>query len=321
MKVFVTGATGFVGEEVVRQLHAAGHAIRILARHPRSPRIQSTVSEYGAEIHPGNVLDAESLRGGLKDCEAVIHLVGIISEIGRNTFENVHTLGTKNIVAATREAGVKRFAQMSALGTRPHAVSRYHKSKWAAEEIVRESGLDWTIFRPSIIYGPKDHFVNLFARLARFSPILPVIGRGNGKLQPVPVGDVAAAFVKCLAEPRSVGRTFDLCGGDVLTFMEVLDEILVVTGRKRWKAHLPPGLARCQAAVLEFIFPKLLGKAPPLNRDQLLMLSEDNVGNPQPANELFGLRPIAFREGIASYLLREKPRSVFSGRGNPTTRR
>src|SRR5579859_5313023 len=200
MKVFVTGASGFVGEEIVRQLHAAGHSIRILARQPRSPRAQEAASEYRAEIHPGNVLDADSLRGGLKDCEAVIHLVGIISEIGRNTFENVHTQGTKNMVAAAREAGVKRFAQMSALGTRPDAVSRYHQSKWVAEEIVRGSGLDWTIFRPSIIYGPKDHFVNLFARLARFSPVLPIIGRGDWKLQPVPVGDVAAAFVKCLTE-------------------------------------------------------------------------------------------------------------------------
>lgn len=321
MKVFVTGASGFVGEEVVRQLHAAGHLIRILARQPRSPRVQSTVSEYGAEIHPGNVLDADSLRGGLNGCEAVIHLVGIISETGRNTFENVHALGTKNLVVAAREAGVKRFAQMSALGTRPHAVSRYHQSKWAAEEIVRESGLDWTIFRPSIIYGPKDHFVNLFARLARFSPVMPVIGRGQGKLQPVPVGDVASAFVKCLAEPRSVGRTFDLCGRDILTFREVLDEILKVTGRKRWKAHLPVGFARMQVAVLEFIFLKLLGKAPPLNRDQLLMLSEDNVGNPQPANNLFGLRPLGFREGIAKYLSRDKPRSVLSSGASPTTRR
>jgi len=148
--------------------------------------------------------------------------------------------------------GLELLAQMSALGTRPHAVSRYHQSKWAGEEIVRESGLDWTIFRPSIIYGPKDHFVNLFARLARFSPVLPVIGRGQGKLQPVPVSDVAAAFVKCLAEPRSVGQVFDLCGRDILTFTEALDEILAVTGRKRWKAHLPFGLARCQAAALKF---------------------------------------------------------------------
>src|SRR5437899_1798339 len=147
MKVFVTGASGFVGEEVVRQLHAAGHAIRILARQPQATRTQWEVSEYGAEVHAGNVLDADSLRGGLKDCEAVIHLVGIISEIGRNTFENVHTRGTENIVTAARNAGVRRFVQMSALGTRPNAASRYHQSKWAAEELVRQSGLAWTIFR------------------------------------------------------------------------------------------------------------------------------------------------------------------------------
>src|SRR5207237_1119041 len=107
---------------------------------------------------------------------AVIHLVGIISKVGRNTFENVHTQGTQNIVTSAREAGIKRFVHMSALGSRANAVSRYHQSKWAAEEAVRRSGLDYTIFRPSIIYGPKDHFVNLFDKMARFSPVLPVMG-------------------------------------------------------------------------------------------------------------------------------------------------
>lgn len=302
MKVFVTGASGFVGEEILAQLHGARHAIRILARYPQSSRVRQLATLYGAEIHPGDVTEAASLRGGLRDIDAVIHLVGIISEMGRNTFENVHTLGTRNIVAAAREAGVKRFVHMSALGTRPDSAARYHRSKWAAEEIVRGSGLDWTIFRPSIIYGPKDHFVNLFAKITRFSPVLPVIGDGQSKLQPVPVTDVAACFVKVLVEPKSIGRTFDLCGADILSFEEVLDAIMDVMGRKRGKLHLPPALARFQASLFEFIFPALLRKASPLNRDQLVMLGEDNVGNAQPANELFGLKPVSFRDGIAGYL-------------------
>ena len=304
MKVFVTGASGFVGEEILQQLNSAGHLIRILARHPQSPRIQKLASRYTAQVHPGDILDVTSLPSGLEGMDATIHLVGIISEIGQNTFENVHTLGTENILAAAKTARVKRFVHMSALGTRRDAVSRYHRSKWAAEEFVEVSGLDYTIFRPSIIYGPHDHFVNLFAKISRFSPILPVMGSGKSRMQPIPVQDVATCFVKALVEPKSIGHKFELCGKDVLTFNRVLDTILGVTERERLKLHIPMWLARCQAAMLEAIFPWVLGEPPPLNRDQLIMLGEDNVGNPEPANELFGLQPIPFREGIARYLKR-----------------
>lgn len=302
MKVFVTGGTGFVGQEVLRQLHAAGHGIRILARHPRSTRVRDCVSRFGAEIHAGDLLDPASLPAGLQTCDAVIHLVGIISEVGTNTFENVHTEGTRNIVNAVQQAAVKRLVHMSALGTRPNAIARYHQSKWAAEEIVRGSGIAYTIFRPSIIYGPRDSFVNLFANMARFSPVLPVIGSGQSKLQPVPVSDVATCFARALTEPKSIGQTYDLCGPEPLSLEEILDAILQVMRKKRLKLHIPVSVAQLQASALESIFPTLLRKAPPLNRNQLLMLNEDNVGNPQPANELFGLKPIPFKQGIAQYL-------------------
>ena len=302
MIVLVTGATGFVGREVLRQLQAAGQAIRILARYPASSSVSEAVARYAVEVRAGNVLQPESLDDAMTGCDAVIHLVGIISEVGDQTFENVHARATQNVVAAAKRGGVRRFLHMSALGTRPGAVSRYHRSKWAAEEAVRQSGLDWTIFRPSLIFGPQDQFVNLFARMARFSPVLPVMGPGRAKFQPVAIEDVAMCFVKALTETRSVGQTCDLCGPDSLTMPEILDAVLSATGRKRWKLRVPLGLARFQVACLEFVFPRLLGKAPPLNRDQLTMLQEDNVGNPQPANELFGLKPIRFREGISRYL-------------------
>jgi NADH dehydrogenase len=305
MNVLVTGGTGFVGEEVVRRLKEEGHGVRLLVRHGGSRRVKEIGLRYGGELQAGDVTERETLATGWQGIEAVIHLVGIISEVGKTTFERVHALGTQNMVEGAKRAGIRRFIHMSALGTRPNAVARYHQSKWAGEEAVRGNGLDFTIFRPSLIYGPKDKFVNLFAKMSRFSPVLPVMSRPGVKFQPVSVETVAKAFVGALTEPRSFGQTYDLCGPERFTLPELLNEILAVLGRKRWKLQVPPGLARCQAAMLEFIFPRLLGKAPPLNRDQLLMLQEDNVGDSGPATKMFGLRQRGFREGIGRFLKRE----------------
>jgi NADH dehydrogenase len=271
-------------------------------RHPKRADELTSRAAGEVKVFKGDILDPASLEPGLAGVEAVLHLVGIISEVGDSTFENVHTTGTRNVVQVAGRAGVRRFVHMSALGTKPNAQARYHQSKWAAEEIVRASGLEFTSFRPSLIYGPGDHFVNLFAKIIRWSPILPIFGEGEAKFQPVPVETVANAFVKALAEPRSVGETIDLCGPETFTLPELLDEILRGMRRKRMKLHIPLAVARGQAAMLEFIFPRLLSKAPPLNRDQLLMLQEDNVGDPQRAKELFQLRSPRFREGIARYL-------------------
>jgi uncharacterized protein YbjT (DUF2867 family) len=302
MNVLVTGATGFVGREVVRQLHKSRHSIRILTRGRNSSRVPEVVSRFGAEVHPGNVLDAASLNGAVNGTEAIIHLVGVIAEVGESTFENVHTRGTGNIVSAAQRSEVRRFVHMSALGTRPNAASRYHRTKWAAEELVRHSGLDFTVFRPSLIYGPQDQFINLFARVIRLSPVVPLIGSPRARFQPVSVKTVAAAFTKSLDEPRSIGQTYDLCGPEALTLSEIVDRILAVLHRRRLKLRVPPGLARFQAVLLELVFRRLLRKVSPLNRDQLIMLQEDNLGNPRPANELFGLTPTSLREGIARYL-------------------
>lgn len=304
MQVLVTGGTGFVGRAVLAALAEAGHRARILVRRPAAPRVRALAERFPVEVVAGDVLAPDTLRAAMPGCEAVVHLVGIISEVGRNTFENAHTVATRNVVAAARVGGVERLVHMSALGTRPNAVSRYHQTKWAAEEAVRASGLNWTIFRPSLIYGAEDHFTNLFATLARWSPVLPVMGPGTGRLQPVSVQAVALAFVRALTEPAAVGRTFDLCGPERLTFEEVLDTILEVTGRRRWKLHVPLGLARFQAFVLELVFPRLLRRAAPLNRDQLVMLQEDNVGDPAPANALLRLPVESFRDGLSRTLQR-----------------
>jgi len=295
MNVLVSGGSGFVGREIVRQLVAAGHRVRVLSRGfcRLDPAVRSV---------RGSVLDPASLPEACAGCDAVVHLVGIISEIGGQTFERVHVDGTRNILAAARAAGVPRFIHMSALGTRPDAVARYHRTKWAAEESVRASGLDWTLFRPSLVFGPGDHFVGLFERISRWSPVLPVMGDGQSLLQPVAVDEVARCFVGALAEPRSIGRNFDLCGSERLSFDAVLDAILAATGRRRMKLHIPLPIARLQAAVMEVVFPRVFRRPSPLNRDQLLMLSEDNVGDPVPASQMFRYRPIGFSAGIRALL-------------------
>ncbi|MFM7554674.1 MAG: complex I NDUFA9 subunit family protein [Verrucomicrobiota bacterium] len=238
MNVLITGASGFVGRAVTGEVVRAGHAVRALAR--RLPRTDDVPVVWV----PGSVVSPEALSEAVRGCQAVIHLVGIIGEVGDQTFERVHHEGTLRVLEACRSAGVDRCLHMGALGTRPGAASRYHRTKWAAEEAVRGSGLRWTIFRPSVIQGPGDGFVNLFERMSRWSPVLPVVGRGTARLQPVSVGAVAQAFARALDAEVAIGKTYDLCGPDRLTLPEILATILRVTGRRRIRMRLPGEIAR-----------------------------------------------------------------------------
>ena len=156
--IVVTGATGFVGQEVVRRARADGHPVRAVVRD--TTRARWLARDFGVELFRGDVLFAPSLEGSMQAAQCVIHLVGIINEWRENTFERVHTQATMNVTDAAKKAGVKRYIHMSALGTRPGARSRYHRTKWAAEEYVRQSGLAWTVFRPSLIYGSRDKSIN-----------------------------------------------------------------------------------------------------------------------------------------------------------------
>lgn len=302
MKVLVTGATGFVGREVLRQLHSEGHTARVLARNPKAAADRLPQPSCVVDVHRGDATNLRSLTGAAKGCDAIIHLVGIISEAGASNFENAHVKATRNLVAIAQTDGVKRFIHMSALGTRAKASSRYHATKWEAEKIVRSSGLDFTIFRPSLIYGREDHFVNQFNGIARCSPALPVIGDGESLMQPVSVETVARCFVRSLENPETSGQQYDVCGPERMTFNEVLEAILQASGRRRWKLHIPVSLARAQAALLEWVMGSFLHHPPPLNRDQIIMLQEDNVGDPRPAETMFDLKQESFASGIARYL-------------------
>jgi NADH dehydrogenase len=291
-RIFVTGGTGFVGKAVVRALQAHGFVVRCLVR----PGSEQDLRGFEAiERVPGDVLSPNGLAAGIEGCAAVIHLVGIIREhpAAGVTFDRLHFVATRNILEATKAAGVRRYVQMSALGTRPDARSRYHKTKWEAEEAVRGSGLRWTIFRPSVIYGPGDGFVTLLARLVRRLPVVPVIGDGQYKLQPVPVEQMAEAFALALEREDTVGQTYEVGGPRAYAFIEILDLIGAVIGkRKVRKLYQPLGVMRPLVAVLE--------RLPffPLTTDQLRMLQEDNVCDARPFFTTFGLAPIEFPEGV-----------------------
>jgi NADH dehydrogenase len=297
--VFLTGGTGFVGRAVRAELERQDHTIRLLIR-PGSAAVRNHT--LGARLRPCAV-DPSSHRdlvACIRGAEAVIHLVGIISEAGDQTFERVHVDLTRGILNAARDAGATRFLHMSALGTRPAARSRYHQTKWTAEELVRASDLAWTIFRPSLILGPGNHLTEVFERIARLSPVVPVFGSGRNLVQPIEAEQVARAFTRALDPGEAVGQTYDLCGTERIAFRDLVRAILSARGRRRRLVHVPWWLARCQAAFLETSFPLLLRRPPPLNRDQLLMLEEPNMGDGAPADRAFGLTHAPIREMLAA---------------------
>jgi uncharacterized protein YbjT (DUF2867 family) len=295
-RVFVTGGTGFVGRAVVHAVRADTHIVRCLVRRGSERDLDGFESIERVE---GDVLAPQTLEGGMTGCDTVIHLVGIIREHpGRGTtFERIHVTGTRNVLEAAARTGVTRIVHMSALGARAGARSRYHQTKWRAEEAVRASSLQWTIFRPSIIYGRGDSLVTPLAKVVRRAPVVPVIGTGDTRLQPVPVEHVAEAFARAVDDPTTVGRTFEAGGPDPVTFNELLDAIGAVLGRRRVpKIHVPLGPATVATRVLE--------RLPffPLTTDQLLMLEEDNTCDPAPFFQSFGLAPIPLATGLARLL-------------------
>ncbi len=294
MLIAVTGATGFVGRHVAAVLAGRGHRVRALARRPAQARRRLGPA---AELVPGHLGDGAALAALVRGADAVIHLVGIIVEAGSATFREVHVEGTRRALAAARDAAVRRFVHMSAVGARDQpGATRYHRTKWQAEELVRASQLSHAIFRPSIISGPESAPIQAIARLHRWSPVVPVFGDGRFPTQPVWIEDVALAFARA-AEDAAIVGAFELGGPAVVTYEELLLTIGRASGHPRPLVHLPLGLARAVAAAFD-----LLGPAAPLTSDQLQMLVE---GSATPANAIetvFGIRPLTFETGLLRYL-------------------
>ena len=268
MKVFLTGSTGFVGKEVLKKLVEKGHNVVALARDKsKTLDLDNVIYVYG------DILKPETYEKYLRECDAVIHLVGIIKEYPDKgvTFEKMHFEATKNIVDIASKYSIKRFVHMSANGTRQDAVSNYHKTKYMAEEYVKSKIKNYTIFRPSVIYGPGDIFINMLNRFMKLTPFFSYFGDGSYKMQPVSVFEVAELFVNALTNENSLAKTYSVCGNKVLTYKQILKLIMAVTKRRVLLFSVP-----------EFIISalvKLFGKTTwfPITIDQFIMLVEGNT--------------------------------------------
>ena len=291
-RVFVTGGTGFVGKSVVRALLAQGFLVRLLVRPGSEHDLKGFES---IDRVPGDVMRPDGLAPSVEGCSALVNLVGIIEEQRRRgvTFERLHVQATRNMVTLARAVGIKRYVQMSALGTRPDARARYHRTKWEAEEAVRASNLDWTIFRPSIIFGRGDAFVSMLARMIKRAPIVPVLGSGRYRLQPIPVEQVAEGFARVLRGPVGVRQAYVVAGGPPVAFVELLDAIGHALGRARVrKMHVPLGPVKVMTHALDWL------PFYPVSTEQLLMLEEESVGDPSRFFADLGIQPEPLAVGL-----------------------
>ena len=283
-----------MGRHVTTLLAGRGHQVRALVRRDDPGRAAAALP---AERTPGDLADPAALAALTRGADVIVHLVGIIVEAGAATFEAVHVEGTRRLLTAAREAGVRRFVHMSAVGARDEpGATRYHRTKWRAEELVRSSGLSHAIFRPSIICGPENRPIRTLARLHRWSPLVPVFGDGGFAMQPVWIGDVALAFALAAERPALSG-VFELGGPAILTYEEFVRAIGRAAGHPRPLVHVPLAVARAAAAALG-----VMGPLAPLTLDQLQMLVE---GSATPANALestFGIWALPFEEGLARFL-------------------
>ncbi|MGC4192526.1 MAG: complex I NDUFA9 subunit family protein [Thermomicrobiales bacterium] len=290
MRILVTGGTGFVGSHIVGRLRGE-HEVVLLQRPGTGKPAPAGISTLA-----GDVTDPGSLDGRLEGIDAIVHLVAVIEEHGEATFDRVIRQGTENIVVAARDAGVPRFIHMSALGARDDPAYPYHQAKWRAEQAVRSSGLEWTIFRPSVIFGDGDGFITVLAGVVKRFPLTPIVGSGDARFQPVQVDDVADCFVRAIDDPDvTVGQTYELGGGKQYTYEAMIDTIARHQGVKRPKVHVPLPLMK---AVVVGTSPLPKALRPPVTGEQLKMLSLDNTTALSATGGLIGRDPLALEDGI-----------------------
>jgi uncharacterized protein YbjT (DUF2867 family) len=310
MLVTVFGGSGFLGRHVVRALAKRGYRIRVAVRRPELAGHLQPLGRVG-QIHAvqANVRYPGSVDAAARDADAVINLVGILFERGRQRFDAVQAFGAEAVALAAANHGC-RCVHVSAIGADENAASLYARSKAIGEKLVLAASPTATVLRPSVLFGPEDDFFNRFASMARFMPALPLVGGGHTRFQPVFAGDVAAAIVRALERRAGAGRIYELGGPEVRTFKELMEFMLATIERKRLLVPLPFGLAKLQAYVLQLL-PK-----PLLTPDQVELLKGDNVVSDAARHEgrtfeTLGIEPVAMEAIVPAYLWRFRKTGQF----------
>lgn len=271
--IVVTGASGYVGSHIVRRLVEAGKPVRALIRSRQRAEKEGRLDDLDLEWFEGDVTRPESLGMAMQDASAVIHTVAIAIEKGVLSYETINYQGTVNVVGAAKAAGVQRFINISQLGADSNLPYRFLASKGKAQEYVAASSLDWTAFRPSVIWGPEDEFANTFARLVPFSPIIyPIIGDEQAKFQPVWIEDLVTCVVKAIDDPDTIGKEYELGGPEILTLEEIERRTLAAIDARRVMIRFPIPVLRVIVSLMETLLP-----APPVTRSLLELLAVSNV--------------------------------------------
>jgi uncharacterized protein YbjT (DUF2867 family) len=293
LKIAITGASGFIGRHLVTSLAKTGHSIRAVL-HRKSPDHKA---DKNTEYIVADVHDPESLNRAFENIDIVYHLVGIIAETRRLTFDKTVIAGTQNVIAACLKNHVQHIIYLSALGTSENAASKYHKSKWRAEETIRNAGIDYTILRPSIIFGPHDGFVNMLTGMIKWLPLTPVVGSGEFLLQPIYIDDFIGILIDTLRNNKSRNKTVEIGGPEKLTYKEILTILKRVLNKKRGNLYLPMWFMRLNAFLLERIM-----KPSPITTDQLNMLEAGNTCDNKMLPEIFEIELTPFEEGLRKYM-------------------
>ena len=292
--ILVTGATGFIGRRVVARLVERGEEVRRLVRP--GPNSQSS-GLPAVHFVTGDITDPDSLKVACQGVDMVVHTVAIIREKGPATFQSINVQGTQNVVDAAEQAGVRKIVHLSAIGVGPDPQYPYLRSKWEGEEAVINSMLRHVVLRPSLVFGPGDEFINALAATIRVGPVVPFIGSGKARFQPIHVDDVARCVDRVLVDSSYNRETIEIGGPDILSYREITDMIIRTFGRWKVKVRVPMSLMR---SALPFL--RLTSRHPPITKVQLDMLSLDNITAEDSVQVNFDFKPRPL-EGNMDYIL------------------
>jgi NADH dehydrogenase len=324
--VTLFGGSGFIGRHVVRALARDGWRIRVASRRPDLANFLQPLGQVGQiNAVQANLRFPDSLHHAMRDAQAVVNLVGILSETGEQTFDSVQALGAQALAAAAKAEGVGVFVQLSAIGADSAGASAYARSKAEGEAFVQQAFPGAVVLRPSVVFGPEDQFFNRFAAMARYLPALPLIGGGETKLQPVFVGDVAKAAALAVEGKAKAGAIYELGGPEIVTMRRIMEFVLQITQRRRPLAPLSFEQAKRIGAISETVTKYSFGLFPQtfaITRDQVELLRADNVVSDAAIAEGrtlqgLGIAPESFETFVPTYLTRYRATGQFAGRRTP----